>query len=163
MLRRKTQHVAFFLCAPLRQIYPVLAIARTCKCNCTYMYVQLHVHVCANYIPLLPARRDCVVGLKGCALTRSQSCLCPLVVEPSVDVFQLHQDHEPRSVVAATRDEAFAMGVHHHEHAASLVGMLCSCFQNARPLLCFTSLITKVLSMEPRLSISPSFERMNSW
>ena len=42
--------------------------------------------------------------------------------QPSVDVFQLHQDHGPRTVVAATRYEAFAMGVHHHEHAASPVG-----------------------------------------
>ena len=112
-LRRFSQDNNILLCALLWQIYPVwvrrlrsveladlgslmskryrdhslivhvLAIACSCTCNCMFMYLQLHVHVLSNYMTMLPARRDCVAGLIGCALSRSQSCLCPLVVGQS--------------------------------------------------------------------------------
>jgi len=42
--------------------------------------------------------------------------------EAAVYVLQLHQYHGTGAIVAATRDEPFAMAVHNHEHAACLVG-----------------------------------------
>ena len=42
--------------------------------------------------------------------------------EPAVDVFQFHENHWSGAVVATAGYESFAVGVHYHEHAASLVG-----------------------------------------
>ena len=41
--------------------------------------------------------------------------------EPAVNVFQFHENHWPGAVVATAGYESFAVGVHYHEHAASLV------------------------------------------
>ena len=39
----------------------------------------------------------------------------------AVYVLQLHQNHRTRTVIASTRNESLAMGMHDHEHAASSI------------------------------------------
>ena len=42
--------------------------------------------------------------------------------ELAVLVHELHEDHGPRAVLATSLDEPVAVRVHHHVHAAELVG-----------------------------------------